>query len=193
MPGSPSRFATPTGSWSTTKSGRVFEMRHDDSPTLRLHAASIVDWAHAYADRVVADDYRVEEGFGDCFLELRDRKKERREEERLRHARAEEARTAAMSFAELIAEAASRNDASAAEKVLLRAEQSARAAFDEAVASLFVDTGTPAFVAAALRTMLKRVTLSSAQWQIVADGGARLGNNAIRDIALAKSQIRDSE
>ncbi|MDC3955270.1 SMI1/KNR4 family protein [Polyangium jinanense] len=171
-----------------TVSGRVFEIRHDDSPPLHLHAASLVDWATQYASRVVADDYRVEEGFGDYYLQLRDREAERREEERARAEREERKRKAKMSAKELLDEAIARNREDAAQEVLERAEQKSKAAFAEAVSLLFAAGASPAFIAGTLRPMLNRLTLSAAQWQIVAEGGARMGNNAIRDIALARAR-----
>ena len=39
-----------------------------DSPPLRFVALSILDWLEAYADRVEAGAYAVEEGFGQCYL-----------------------------------------------------------------------------------------------------------------------------
>jgi len=171
-----------------TVSGRVFEIVHDDSPPLRLHAPSLVAWATQYASRVVADDYRVEEGFGDYYLELRDREAERRREERIRSEREERKRKKKMSLKELLDEAVSRKDEDAAQEVLQRAEQKSQTALAEALSSLFAAGATPAFIAGTLRPMLNRITLSAAQWQVVAEGGARIGNNAIRDIALARSQ-----
>ncbi|MDI1479355.1 SMI1/KNR4 family protein [Polyangium sp. y55x31] len=171
-----------------TVSGRVFDVRHDGWPTLYLHAASIVDWATQYASRVVADDYRVEEGFGDYYLELRNREAERREEEQRRAEREERQRKNKMSAKELLDEAVAQNRDDAAQEVLERAERKSKAAFTEAVSLLFAAGASPAFLASALRPMLNRLTLSAAQWQIVAEGGARIGNNAIRDIALARAR-----
>jgi len=51
--------------------GRVFQCDHDDSP--KLLAPSLGEWFLRYADRVEANDYAVEEGFGDYYLSLRDR------------------------------------------------------------------------------------------------------------------------
>ncbi|MDC0740606.1 SMI1/KNR4 family protein [Polyangium mundeleinium] len=175
-----------------TVSGRVFEILHDDSPPLRMHAASLVAWATEYASRVVADDYRVEEGFGDYYLELRDREAERRHEERSRFEREERQRKAKMSVKELLEEAVSRNREDAAQEVLERAEQTSQAALAEAVALLFATGASPAFLAGTLRPMLNRLTLSAAEWKIVAEGGARMGNDAIRDIALARSRTAAS-
>jgi hypothetical protein len=171
-----------------TVSGRVFKILHDDSPPLRLHAASLVAWATQYASRVVADDYRVEEGFGDYYLELRDREAERRHEERSRFERGERQRKAKMSVKELLEEAVSRNKEDAAQEVLERAEQTSQTALTEAIALLFAAGASPAFIAGTLRPRLNRLTLSAAEWKVVAKGGARMGNNAIRDIALARSR-----
>ncbi|APR82595.1 Hypothetical protein A7982_07944 [Minicystis rosea] len=171
-----------------TVSGRVFEICHDDSPPLRLHTASLVAWATQYAARVVADDYRVEEGFGDYYLELRDREAERRQEERSRIEQAERERKQKMSAKELLHEAVARGKVNAAQEVLQRAEQTSQAALDEALSLLFTAGASPAFIAETLRLMLKRVTLTASQWQVVAEGGTSLGNNAIRDLALARSR-----
>ena len=43
----------------------------------------------------------------------------------------------------------------------------------------------PKFVAGALRPLLNAVTLTPDQWVDVAVGGALLGNNAIRDVAIS--------
>jgi cell wall assembly regulator SMI1 len=47
--------------------GRVFTCSKD-APPIHLVASSILEWVEAYADRVEAGDYTVEEGFGDCYL-----------------------------------------------------------------------------------------------------------------------------
>lgn len=47
--------------------GRVFTCGKD-SPPLGLLADSVLDWIEAYADRVEAGKYTVEEGFGECYL-----------------------------------------------------------------------------------------------------------------------------
>ena len=64
-----------------TTSGRVFEDEHDDAPPLHLVAPSLLAWINGYAARVVADDYRLEGGFGNVYLSPRDREAEAREEE----------------------------------------------------------------------------------------------------------------
>ncbi|WP_394840334.1 SMI1/KNR4 family protein [Pendulispora rubella] len=51
----------------SASSGRVFSCAKD-SPPFHLVAESILDWLEAYADRVEAGTYHVEEGFGDCYL-----------------------------------------------------------------------------------------------------------------------------
>ncbi|AKV04366.1 hypothetical protein AKJ09_11029 [Labilithrix luteola] len=47
--------------------GRVFTCEKD-SPPLHLVASSVLEWIEAYADRVEAGEYTVEEGFGECYL-----------------------------------------------------------------------------------------------------------------------------
>jgi hypothetical protein len=171
-----------------TVSGRVFKIFHDDSPPLHLHSPSLVAWANRYASRVAAGDYRVEEGFGDCYLRLRDRAAEKMVDELKRHQQAEKKRKKKMSVKELLDEAVSQNNESAALEVLERAEKKSPAVLAEALSVLFATSASPSFLAATLRTMLNRLTLSADKWQIVAEGGTRLGNNAIRDIALAKAR-----
>lgn len=77
-------------------------------------------------------------------------------------------------------------DEGAAREGLQRAEGESRAAFDRAIERLFACGASPAFIAETLRPMLHGLTLTAPQWQIVAEGGAKLGNNAVRDIATAR-------
>ncbi len=166
-------------------SGRVFEIRHDDSPPLTLVAPSLAAWASSYADLVVADGFRVEEGFGDYYLEKRDRKAELRREEAERRDREEAARRGRLSDRELLREAITRGDEELAREVVERAMRKPSST-EEAVTLLF--TASPAFVAGTLRPMLSRMSLTRDQWMVVAEGGTRLGNNAVRDLALARSK-----
>ena len=93
-----------------------------------------------------------------------------------------------MSTEELVCDAIARKDEGAAQKALTRAEETSRVAFDSALVALFIADASPAFVASVLRPMLNRLTLSAEHWQLVAEGGVRLGNNAIRDLALARGK-----
>jgi cell wall assembly regulator SMI1 len=166
-------------------SGRVFEMRHDDSPQLVVIADSIAAWATAYAGRVAAGDYRVEDGFGDYYLQLRDRQGERLEEDRARREAEEAERRAKLPLPALLTEAISRDDERFGGDVLARARAESPNALREAIALLF-QGATPAFIAGTLRLLLGDLTLSAAQWEIVAEGGRQLGNQAIRNFALAR-------
>jgi hypothetical protein len=159
-----------------TTSGRVFEIMHDDYPPLHLVADSLVAWATAFAARVVADDYRVEEGFGDCYLVRRNRERERLDAEAEAKRAAEAARKAKLSPDERMRDAIARKNV----------DDAAEAVTASTIATLFAEAGDPAFIAASLRPMINELTLSSQQWAIVAEGGVRLGNNAIRDIARKK-------
>lgn len=58
-------------------------------------------------------------------------------------------------------------------------------ALEAATAQLFGSNAGPRFVAGVLRPLLKVVTLDPDQWVDVAIGGALLGNNAIRDVAIS--------
>ena len=166
-------------------SGRVFEVRHDDSPQLVLVADSISAWAAAYAGRVVAGDYHVEDGFGDYHLQLRDRERERLGEDRARRAREEAERRATMSLPALLAEAISRDDERLGGEVLARARAASPDALRDGISLLF-QGARPAFIAGTLRLLLNDLTLSAAQWKVVAEGGGQLGNNAIRTFALGR-------
>jgi hypothetical protein len=57
------------------RTSRVFACLKD-WPPVQLKAPSLTTWFADFAARVEADDYAVEEGFGDCYLSLRDRKRE---------------------------------------------------------------------------------------------------------------------
>lgn len=70
----------------SAESGRVFWCGKD-APTLQLRAPSITAWLQQYASAVVADDYKVEEGFGDYCLARRDRQREARPRRRRRRSR----------------------------------------------------------------------------------------------------------
>jgi SMI1 / KNR4 family (SUKH-1) len=173
--------------------GRVFTIWHDDPPP-RACAESVTAWLSAYAARVEAEDYRVEEGFGDCFLELRDREKEARDAERERRAQEEVRRRAERPLLELFDEAIARDNVDLGEDVLARAERESSDAVASVIdrlfgrRSLFARPTAPEFVARVLRVRLSRLQLSAAQWKVVADGGERIGNNAVRDLALARSR-----
>ena len=64
-------------------SGRVFACPHDDN--FEVIADSFAAWLDAYAARVEADDYVVEEGFGDYYLATRDRAAEARQADHQYH------------------------------------------------------------------------------------------------------------
>ena len=165
-------------------SGRVFELMHDDSP--QLLATSLAEWIERYAARVEADDYSVEEGFGDYYLQLRDRERERREQQSADR-KAERARYRRETpLLEQFASALEQRDADRCLEVLKDARDD-RAAFDAAVAQLFATNPEPAFAAAALRPSLDHVTLTPDQWLDVAIGGAVLENNAIRNFATKRA------
>lgn len=161
-------------------SGRVFSMEHDDLPSLRLIAPSIVEWLRGYAARVEAGDYAVEEGFGDAYLALRDREAERREAERAAHERSERARHATMSPAALVLHAIQTRDDDLGREAIGRAGA-------EALDALFANAPAE-LIATILRPMLRDLVLSPDRWRIVAEGGERIGNHAVRDHALARSR-----
>jgi cell wall assembly regulator SMI1 len=167
--------------------GRVFACDHDDSP--RLLAPSLVAWLEEYAARVDAGDYVVEEGFGDYYLQLRDREAERRAQERAaREAERERFRRETPLLDQLRKGLAEKNADRCTEVLQDAMERGDTDALKAAIALLFGErtaTPEPKFVAATLRPLLKAVTLEPDQWAEVATGGALLGNNAVRDVALA--------
>lgn len=160
------------------ETGRVFAIWHDDFPALQLLASSISAWISKYADEVTADDYLVEEGFGGVYLEKRDRRAEARTAER----EVGEKRRATLSSAEAIDLAISKNSETILLQALYRAEDKSQ--FIE----LLFAKGSPAFIAMSLRPKLTTLTLSAAQWQIVAKGAKELGNNALLSLAERKQR-----
>lgn len=165
-------------------SGRVFQSDHDDRP--KLLAPSLLDWLEGYAARIEADDYRVEEGFGDYYLALRDRAAEARDEERSDHAAAHANMRAETPLGDQLARALRDDDADRCQEIFEDARE--RSELAPMVAQLFAAKPKSKLVAGALRTVLRDVTLTPEQWKVVAAGGASLANNAIRDIALARHE-----
>jgi cell wall assembly regulator SMI1 len=166
--------------------GRVFQCPHDDSP--KVVAPSLGEWFQRYADRVEADDYAVEEGFGDYYLELRNREAERLEQERAaRAAEHERLRRETPLLAQVRQAIESKKEDRCSEALKDALDRDDKEAFGAAVALLFADGTDARFVAGALRPLLNAVTLTSDQWVDVAVGGALLGNNAIRDVAVSRA------
>jgi hypothetical protein len=130
-----------------TVSGRIFEVCHDDAPPLHLRAPSLTSWLTGYAARVVAGDYRVEEGFGDCYLQLRDREHEARDAASKKADREEKARKSQMAARALVAEAIARDNPDAATAALARAQRERGDALAEAIAELFAGKAQSAFIA----------------------------------------------
>ncbi|MEZ4369613.1 MAG: SMI1/KNR4 family protein [Polyangiaceae bacterium] len=161
--------------------GRVFLCYHDDSP--ELIATCLGDYLTEYAERIDASDYRVEGGFGDYYLEERDRAAERLEEERAEKRRRLEAMPPLERFREALAQ---NHDGRAADVLRAALDRNDAATFDGCVAILFSEPHSPALIAGTLRTWMGTLTLSAKHWFIIAIGGAMLGNNAVRDIAISK-------
>jgi cell wall assembly regulator SMI1 len=167
-------------------SERVFRFDHDDSPC--LVAPSLQDWLRAFANRVEAGDYKVEPGFGDYHLALRDREAEKREQEREQKRMAHEATRHVVPLLDQFAKAVSLQDADRCIEIFRDAlKRSDQDSFNAAVSILFQDDISNTLVASALRPVLNNVTLSPDQWLHVAAGGALLENNSIRDFAVART------
>ena len=134
--------------------GRVFRVRHDDSPCLYLLASSVEAWLEDYANAVTNDDYRLEAGFGDVYLSRRDREREASDAESARARTAEERRRAALAPIELMEQAVANKSESMAADALRRSKTTRDAVMDV----LF--RGEPSFVATVLRSDLRSLTLS---------------------------------
>jgi len=165
--------------------GRVFACDHDDSP--KLLAPSLAEWLEQYASRVDADDYAVEEGFGDYYLQLRDREAERRNQERAEREAEHDRFRRETPLLDQFRKALANKDEDRCIEVLKDAlDRDDTEAFHAAIALLFTSNPEPKFAAGALRPLLNAVVLNPDQWVDVAIGGALLGNNAIRDVAVAR-------
>jgi cell wall assembly regulator SMI1 len=165
--------------------GRVFVCAHDDAP--RLLAPSLAEWLERYASRVAADDYAVEEGFGDYYLELRDREAERRKQDRKEREAEHERFRRETPLLDQFRKALAKKDEERCVEVLKDAlDREDTEAFHAAVALLFRSKPKPEFAAGALRPVLSAVVLDPDQWVDVAIGGASRGNNAIRDVAISR-------
>lgn len=164
--------------------GRVFACDHDDSP--RLLAPSLAAWLENYASRVDAEDYAVEEGFGDYSLQLRDRDAELRQQERAeREAEHERFRRETPLLDQLRKALASKDEDRCTEVLKGALDRDDADEFRAAITMLFGAKAEPKLVAGALRPLLQVVVLEPDQWVDVAIGGALLGNNAIRDVAIS--------
>lgn len=163
------------------ETGRVFRCYHDDSP--ELLATSLGDYLAEYARRLEANDYRIEGGFGDYYLEERDREAERVADERAEKRRRLEALPPLERFREALAQD---HEARCADVLRAALERNDSETFDSCVAVLFSEPRSPALIAGTLRQWLPSLTLPATHWFLIAIGGEMLGNNAIRDVALSK-------
>jgi hypothetical protein len=88
----------------------------------------------------------------------------------------------------LLEEAIAKNDSGEAQSIIEAALGSKKVDFGELINILFARAPSPAFVADTLRTIMNKLTLSAEQWLVIAEGGQRLGNNAIHSVALLRSK-----
>lgn len=175
-------------------SGRVFACPHDDN--FAVIADSFAAWLDAYAARVEADDYVVEEGFGDYYLATRDRAAEARQAERAAQeaAKAEMRRTTPL--LEQLRAALAAHDEGRCTEVVGDAIGDGDGDADVTGAILdllFAEARDSRFLAATLRTLLNKVTLTAKRWDEIAAGGEALGNNAIRNLARARAAAARAE
>lgn len=173
-------------------SGRVFRV-WKDAPPLLLAAESVEAWATSYADAVEADDFAVEEGFGEYFLARRDRAAEASaaEAER-RHAERERIRRETP-LLEQLQTAIGKNDSDGAQSVLEDLQTKSAAERAGGIDALFAAKVTPTFLAETLRPLLNVVKLTPDQWVDVAEGGAVIENNAVRDLGVARCAGRSAQ
>jgi len=167
--------------------GRVFRCDHDSQPTLL--APSLADWFQRYAERVEAGDYTVEQGFGDYYLALRDRRAERLQQEREQRALEQQKMRRETPLLQQFRKALeSKRDDRCIEVLKDALASDDTDTFNAAVALLFADDSDARLIASSLRPLLNAVTLTPDQWFEVAVGGALLENNAIRDLAVSRAQ-----
>jgi cell wall assembly regulator SMI1 len=167
-------------------SGRVFACRHDDN--FKVIADSFAAWLDAYVARVEADDYVVEAGFGDYFLETRNREAEARQAERAAQAAAKAEMRRTTPLRQQLRSALAAHDEGRCTEVVGDAIISGDAGMTGAILDLlFAEADDSQFLAATLRTLLNKVTLTAERWDTIAAGGEALGNNAIRNLARARA------
>lgn len=167
-------------------SGRVFACPHDDN--FVVLADSFAAWLDAYAARVEADDYVVEEGFGDYYLATRDRAAEAHQAERAAQEAAKAAMRRTTPLREQLRAAVAVRDGGRCTEVVGDAIASGDADVTGAILDLlFVEVRDSQFLAATLRTLLNKLTLTAKRWDEIAAGGEALGNNAIRNLARARA------
>jgi hypothetical protein len=130
--------------------GRVFACDHDDSP--KLLAPSLATWLEQYASRVEADDYAVEGGFGDYYLERRDREAERRQKKRTEREAEHERFGRETPLLDQFRKGLDGRDTDRCAEVLKDAlDRENTEAFAAAIALLFGSKAEPKFVAGTLR------------------------------------------
>lgn len=177
-------------------SGRVFSCPHDDD--FRVVHESLVAWLEGYAARVVADDYRVERGFGGVYLVVRDRKAEAWAAEGRRQAEIFEAYLRDTPLDAQMSDAIAKRDTGRAMDVIRDGLGTGDAPLvarlvDALFAHLDASEGPSrrdrlTFLAGSLRPHMRAITLPPDRWVDVALGGALLANNAIKDTAAARAK-----
>jgi hypothetical protein len=173
------------------ESGRVFDVVKN-TPPFALLANSVEEWIVSYAAAITAEEYEVQAGFGDYYLQRRNHADEQREEAARRARKVETQRRAATPATDLLREAIAKKSSDLSAEVIGNAQKDS-VAHAEVIALLFSGLAAPRFVAETLRTMLSTLSLSAEQWLVVSEGGAQLKNNAIRDIALKKARAVEAE
>jgi hypothetical protein len=173
-------------------SGRVFHV-WKDAPPLQLAAESVEAWATSYADAVEADDFAVEEGFGEYHLSRRDRVAEAREAEAERKYAERERLRRETPLLEQLRTAIGKNDSDGAQSVLEDLHAKSAAELAGGIDVLFAAKVTPTFLAETLRPLLNVVKLTPDHWVDVAEGGAVIENNAVRDLGLARCVGRSAQ
>lgn len=168
---------------------RVFAFDKLEPP--RLVAATFLQWLEQYAAGLEANDYVIEadEEQETVALRRRDRERERRREEEAQRAAEQLRLRREVPLLDQLRRALDQGDAERAGEVLFDAcTRNEMDTLGAGVEMLFSDVLETSFLAHALRRVLRSVTLSPDQWVDVAEGGARIGNQAIRSLATSRAR-----
>lgn len=172
-------------------SGAVFRCGKDAPETRRI-AASITEWIEGYAGLVEAGEFTVRRGFGNHYLERRDRIPLARIKEELTRERARDARyrteTPMLKQVEDVLALAEPHPRRMRD-VLERAAREAPELLPHALELLFGKVSDPRYLATGLQCVLDAITLTPDQWEKVRLGGELIENSAIRDVAAKKAAL----
>jgi len=170
------------------RTGRVFACLKD-WPPVQLEAPSLTTWFADFAARVEADDYAVEEGFGDCYLSLRDRKREAAAAARARAVEEAERHRRETPLLVQLRQALAKGDAERCREVFDDCAKTPEH-LAPAVEALFASGRKPKFIATSLQFVVRVVALTADQWALVEAGGRALGNEAIVGVVKERAPAK---